>query len=71
MENESAETREGEVVANRRQRGEGKGEEESEGRGGTREVMVAINRTGTQPVDSSGVTFARERGGERGRKIDR
>jgi len=39
---------------------------ESKERGGARgEMIVAINRTGTQPVDSSRVTFARKRGREK------
>lgn len=62
----------GRGVERLRRRGErGEGDEESEGCGGTREVMLAINRTGTQPVDSSGVTFARERGEERARERER
>ena len=28
------------------------------------ELIIAINRTGTQPMDSSRVTFAQEKGGE-------
>ena len=32
------------------------------------EMIIAINRTGTQPMDSSRMTFAQEKGGE---EIDR
>lgn len=65
MEKKSAEARKGEMEEKGGKMGKRKGEEESERRGETREAMVAINRTGTQPVDFSGVTFARERGGKR------
>lgn len=65
-EEREAQKREGKVRREtRRGRGEDKerrAEREREKRG---EVTVAINRTGTQPVDFSRVTFARERGGEK------
>lgn len=63
QERERAKRPRGKVVKVRvKRRAKGK-----EGRG---EVIVAINRTGIQPMDSSRVTFARERE-ERKRKGER
>lgn len=47
-----------------------RGEEARNGKG-RGEMIVAINRTGTQPVDSSRVTFARKRGGKKEGKRER